>query len=78
MGSYIGASLAKSSDSVKKYMGIALLPQAGVAIGLSLSIQNITTFESIAPMILNVVIATTFVHELIGPFFTRYALLKVK
>lgn len=76
VGSYLGAVLARSSSVVKKYIGIALMPQAGVAIGLALSLQQHEGLESIAPIILNVVIATTFLHELIGPFFTKYALLK--
>lgn len=76
LGSYIGAVVASSSNIVKKYMGIALVPQAGVAIGLALSIQNHDGLEDIAFIILNIVIATTFLHELIGPFMTKYALEK--
>ncbi|NOR58007.1 MAG: cation:proton antiporter, partial [Sulfurimonas sp.] len=75
-GSYLGAVISGSSDTIKKYMGIALFPQAGVAIGLALSIQNHSQLESIAPLILNVIIATTFIHELSGPFMTKYALQK--
>ena len=74
IGSYIGAVISGSSEKIKKYMGIALVPQAGIAIGLALSIQNHAGLESIAPIILNVIIATTFIHELIGPFMTRYAI----
>jgi len=76
LGSYVGAVISKSSKSIKKYMGIALLPQAGVAIGLALSIQTYEELQNVAPIILNIVIATTFIHELIGPFMTRYALQK--
>ncbi len=75
-GSYIGAIISGSSQTIKKYMGIALFPQAGVAIGLALSIQNHTELQTIAPIILNIIIATTFVHELIGPFMTKYAIEK--
>jgi Kef-type K+ transport system membrane component KefB len=74
LGSYIGAIASKSSENIKKYMGIALLPQAGVAIGLALSIQTHEELQSIAPIILYIVITTTLIHELIGPFMTRYAL----
>lgn len=76
VGSYLGAYLSDSSKNIKKYMGFALLPQAGVAIGLALSLQNHEGLEEIAPIILNIVIATTFIHELIGPIFTAYALKK--
>jgi Kef-type K+ transport system membrane component KefB len=76
LGSYLGAIVAQSSDLVKKYMGLALIPQAGVAIGLALSLQNYEEFDAIAPTILNIVIATTFIHEIFGPIFTHYALSK--
>lgn len=75
-GSFIGASFAKSSLSVKKYMGVALIPQAGVAIGLVLSLQERIGFEDLAPLLLNIIIATTLIHEIVGPFLTRYALEK--
>ena len=76
IGSYIGAVVSGSSNTIKKYMGIALFPQAGVAIGLALSIQNHAQLDSIAPIILNIIIATTFIHEMLGPFMTKYALEK--
>lgn len=75
-GSFIGASIAKSSFGVRRYMGAALIPQAGVAIGLVLSLQERSSFESLAPLLLNIIIATTLIHEIIGPFLTRYALEK--
>ena len=76
IGAYTGALVAQSSTLVKKYMGLALIPQAGVAIGLALSLQNYEAFDAIAPTILNIVIATTFIHEIFGPIFTSYALTK--
>lgn len=76
VGSFVGAYIAKSSASVRKYMGMALIPQAGVAIGLVLSLQERSGFESLAPMLLNIIIATTLIHEIIGPFMTKYALEK--
>ncbi|WP_373000832.1 cation:proton antiporter [Sulfurimonas sp.] len=76
LGSYLGAVVSGSSKTIKKYMGIALFPQAGVAIGLALSIQNHPQLDSIAPIILNIIIATTFIHEMLGPFMTKYALQK--
>jgi len=75
-GSYLGAIVAQSSNIVKKYMGIALIPQAGVAIGLALSLHQQAGFEEIAPVILNIIITTTLIHELVGPFLIKYALKK--
>lgn len=75
-GSYLGAVVSGSSDFIKKYMGLALIPQAGVAVGLALSLQTHEGLESIAPIILNIVIATTIIHELIGPILTKYVIQK--
>jgi len=75
-GSYFGALISGSDDIIKKYMGLALLPQAGVAIGLALSLQKQDGLELIAPIILNIIITTTLIHELVGPFFIRYAIKK--
>lgn len=76
-GSYIGASISHSSSNIKKYMGFALLPQAGVAIGLALSLQEEAAFANIANITLNITIATTLIHELIGPIVIKYILDKV-
>ncbi len=76
-GSYMGAVVSNSNDNIKKYLGFALMPQAGVAVGLALSLQKNPAFESIAPLILNVVISTTLIHELIGPIVTKWVIVKV-
>ncbi|WP_292660263.1 cation:proton antiporter [Nitratifractor sp.] len=73
-GVWIGGWVSHSSDAVRKYLGLALFPQAGIAIGLALSLQEQAGFGIMAPLMLNVIIATTMVHELLGPFLTKYAL----
>lgn len=75
-GAWLGAKLSHADKTVQKYLGLGLFPQAGVAIGLALSLQNEIGFETIAPMILNVIIAATIVHEFIGPILTKYVLKK--
>lgn len=77
-GSYIGALISGSDKSTRNYIGLALLPQAGVAIGLALSLQKDPNFITIAPMILNIVIATTLVYEIVGPLFTKFAIEQTK
>jgi len=72
LGVYLGGLVSKSDNSIKKYLGLALFPQAGIAIGLALSLNSIVGFEQIAPIMLNAIIATTMVHELLGPLFTTY------
>ncbi|WP_456458864.1 cation:proton antiporter [Nitratifractor sp.] len=73
-GVWIGGWVSHSSEEVRKYLGLALFPQAGIAIGLALSLQEQAGFGIMAPLMLNVIIATTMVHELLGPFLTKYAL----
>lgn len=75
-GVWLGARLSGADKTVKKYLGIGLIPQAGVAIGLALSLQNEPAFAMIAPTLLHVIIATTVIHEFLGPIFTRYVLKK--
>ncbi len=73
-GVWLGAKISNTDKTIQKYLGLGLFPQAGVAIGLALSLQNETGFEDIAPLILNVIIATTVIHEFIGPLLTKYIL----
>ncbi len=76
-GVWFGARVSGAAPDVRKYLGLALFPQAGIAIGLALSLQQEAGFGIMAPLMLNVIIATTMVHELIGPLLTQYALHRV-
>jgi len=76
-GVWIGGKLMGAPRKIRHYMGLALFPQAGIAIGLALSLQHETGFGIMAPIMLNVIIATTMVHELLGPLMTKYALGKM-
>lgn len=69
---WLGSKLTKADQSVQRYLGFALFPQVGVAIGLALSLQHHPDFGSIAPLILNVIIATTVIHEFFEPLFIKY------
>jgi len=73
IGAYTGARLADAPSSVQHYLGLALIPQAGVAIGLIFLIQgdpDLTIFSSI---ITPVVLAGVVISELVGPVCTRFA-----
>lgn len=74
IGAYLGAIVSGSSRLVRNYLGFALVPQAGVALGMALLCKSI--FPEAGIIVLNVIIATTVVFEIIGPFFTRFALSK--
>ncbi len=75
-GAYAGAIIAGTEQSIKKYMGLALMAQAGVAIGLAMMAK--ASLPHTGGAILNTIISTTVVYEIFGPVATRYALLKAK
>ena len=78
LGKYFGAfgscKLAGCDDNVTKYLGITLLPQAGVALGMSLTAASLGGLE--ASIIRNVVLFSVLVYELVGPMLTKNALMK--
>ena len=74
LGVWVGGKISGADINIQRYLGITLFPQAGIAIGLALSLQTETGFEIVAPIVLNVIIATTMVHEFVGPVLTKYVL----
>ena len=75
IGSMIGCSVSGTGSQIKRWMGPALLPQAGVAIGMALVASE--HFPVYAQTLLTIVISSTIFFEIIGPVFTRLALSKV-
>ncbi|WP_294346358.1 cation:proton antiporter [Prosthecochloris sp.] len=73
-GSALGGFLAEAGKNEKKWLGIALLPQAGAAMGMALAAAN--HFPEYRQTILSIVISTTVFFELIGPLLTRIAVRK--
>ena len=78
LGKYFGAafssSIMKCSENVKKYLGITLFPQAGVALGMVVSAQSLGS--EIGSLIRNIILFSVLIYELIGPMLTRIALMK--
>ncbi len=77
-GAYLGSVIGKAPDVVRRYLGCSLFAQAGVQIGMALSIYHLLSHfgpqaNQIGLTIVNVTLATTFVLEIIGPFGVRYA-----
>ncbi len=77
IGAFLGARLVESPPEVRKYMGMALLPQAGIALGCALVVQH-NLDNSWGDLILATTVGTTVLFELLGPLFTKTTLLKVK
>lgn len=76
-GAYLGGAVTKADKNVKKYLGITLLPQAGVAIGMAQLVQASNVLSSeVKVAVLTVVLTATLVYELVGPLLTKMALKK--
>lgn len=73
-GAYIGARVMKASNAIQKYLGPMLIPQAGVAIGLTTIAERLVPEH--AAEITAVVLVGTLVYELIGPIITKLSLEK--
>ncbi|MBQ9833531.1 MAG: cation:proton antiporter [Clostridia bacterium] len=73
-GAYLGSTVVKASPNIRKYLGITLLPQAGVAIGMA-QMAAVALPES-GTQIQAVVLCATLVYELVGPVCTKIALTK--
>lgn len=75
-GTILGASISKSSTTVKKYTAYGLIPQGGIVIGLALMMKQNQAFDYISDVIITIIIGATIIHELIGPMLAKMALKK--
>lgn len=77
-GAFIGSKLVKAEPFVQKYLGLALLSQAGVAVGLAVTVTGeLSSYGKVGAdlgaMAITIIAATTVVFEIIGPLGVRYA-----
>ncbi len=75
-GSWLGAVMSGATPMVRNYLGLALLPQAGVAIGLVFMISSDPQLSSWSAIITPVVLAGVVLSELFGPLFARLTIEK--
>lgn len=80
-GAYLGATVVRAEDNIRKYIGLGLISQVGVAVGLALIVGR--DFIGLGPpgkyiahLVINILLLTTIFTEIIGPILTRYALIK--
>ena len=77
IGKYTGASVSarcvKCDSNIVKYLGITLLPQAGVALGMAIKSAQL---GEVGKIIANITLFAVLVYELIGPLLTKIALTK--
>ena len=82
LGAFTGASLSKCEPKIKKYLGFALIPQAGVAIGLATTANTLfsasanETTRTAGALIIAIILTSTLVYELLGPMVSKFALKK--
>ncbi|MDZ7700443.1 MAG: cation:proton antiporter [Deltaproteobacteria bacterium] len=74
-GAYAGGTVSGAEGAIRKYMGLAITPQAGVALGMALVASN--HFPELKDTFIPLIIGTTVFFELIGPVFTRLAVIRV-
>lgn len=72
-GSYLSTTWMHCPPSVRKYLGITLLPQAGVALGMAITARQLT---GQGDLIRNIILFSVLIYELVGPLLTRMALTK--
>jgi Kef-type K+ transport system membrane component KefB/mannitol/fructose-specific phosphotransferase system IIA component len=70
----VAMKFADAPESVQRYLGVALVPQAGVAVGLVLVAQEDPTLGDMRQMLLAIGLTVVTVAEIVGPMSTRWAL----
>lgn len=82
-GANISATITNSEPNIRKYLGITLFPQAGVALGMAIKVSAYCSEFAVVPEIAqigavvnNIVLFSVLVYELVGPFLTKIALTK--
>ncbi len=70
VGSYGSCRLTRCSGPITRHLGITLLPQAGVALGMALTAANLSD----GSIVRNVVLFSVLVYELVGPALTKRSL----
>ncbi|MDD6883590.1 MAG: cation:proton antiporter [Eubacteriales bacterium] len=72
VGAYISAKATHCDPNVVKYLGITLLPQAGVALGMCITAMELGGAEG--SLIRNITLFAVLIYEILGPMFTKIAL----
>ena len=73
-GAGISARMSKCDEKTSKYLGITLLPQAGVALGMAS--QALTFGSTTGKLVQSITLFAVLIYEIVGPFLTKMALTK--
>ena len=78
LGKYFGANLSsqisKAPLNVKKYLGITLFPQAGVALGMAIKAE--AALGEVGAIVASITLFSVLIYELVGPYLTKISLTK--
>ena len=74
VGAVAGARWLDLEVNVQRFLGFGLMAQAGLAVGLTIAIEQ--RYESFSPIVTTVVLAAVAVFEMVGPISTRFALVQ--
>ena len=77
-GAWLGATLSGASEVVRKYLGLALMPKAGVTVGLTLLVIETPELQPISSLVVSGVLASTLINELLSPPLSKFALGKAE
>jgi Kef-type K+ transport system membrane component KefB len=80
VGKYLGSRIAtkavRAEDCLRQFLGLALVPQGGIAIGLVFSLQALPEFEQFWAPITTVVLTAVALSEVVGPPLTHWSLMR--
>lgn len=72
-GAYLSAKSVKCEPTITKYLGITLLPQAGVALGMAIKAEQLGPEGAI---VANITLFAVLIYEIVGPMLTKISLMK--
>lgn len=73
LGTYISCLITGTSREIRNYMGLALIPQAGVAIGLAFLGQRLLP-EEMGKLLLTIILSSSVLYEMVGPVCAKMSL----
>ena len=73
-GAWLGATVSGAPRVVRRYLGLTLLPKAGVTVGLALMVVETPELQAISNLLVSGVLASTLINELFSPPLSKFAL----
>jgi Kef-type K+ transport system membrane component KefB len=74
IGAAVSAQVAGAPSQTVKWLGLGLVPQAGVAMGLALTLNHKPAFHETSMIVINVILAASILYEFTSPLLVRFGL----